>query len=48
MEGKWNHVLRGLSFPWGPRWDSPGSAGRDGLSEEKTLRGWGFLERGTL
>lgn len=48
MESKKNHVLEGLLFPWGLLWDGPFSAGRDGVTVERTLRGWRFLERGTL
>lgn len=39
----------GLSCPWGPPWDSPPTQlGKNGVSAERTLGGWGFLERGTL
>lgn len=49
MEGKWSHVLRGpVTAPGGHGGTAPFSAGRDGVSAERTLGGCDFLERGTL
>ena len=48
-EGKWSHVLGGpVIAPGAHCGTAPFSAGRDGVSAEKTLGGQGFLERGTL
>lgn len=49
MEGQRSHVLRGPTVvPGGYCGTAPFSAGRDGVSAERTLGGWDFLERGTL
>lgn len=38
---------KGLPLPWDPLWGNPFSVERDGVSAERALRGWRFLERGT-